>query len=445
MSRRVGPTPIRVALTADSGDPDPVLDEAGTGAVRGQNAVARRVALTVFSIMVGGWVLLFLASGSLQRGPSPRHLGGDFVLFLSGSRVLQAGGNPYDQKVLYAAERSLLQRDGIRPPEFDRYMRVGNPPLFLWALQPLVGLPFRDSAAAWCALMYACLALAFLACLGTLHWRRRRLPLVLFLAMPQTLYAAYYGNVDGLVFVALAWGTVLARKHEYAAGALLVLAYLKPQVALPGVLLIALFLAPSRFKLIAGFAGASAAALVLTVLAAGPSCVGWWLRALTGYSQRLAVQPDIASLSGLYVYSAPDRVTAALQLASLALALAVTLAWWWRQAGSPPSAVLSSAWLWILWFLATPFAHFHDEVILALPLLAILGRDGRNLGSWPATVALFVSLLSILIFPTARAHIDFQSVTLLVVLGCAMVQLARERASVDEGTTGRRGSEPVPA
>lgn len=385
----------------------------------------RAIVIVAFSALVGLWLILFLATGSLQRGPSPKHLGGDYALLLSGAEVLHAGGNPYDQRILYRAETQLLRRDGESVPAFDPFMRVGNPSLLFWAMVPLTHVSFRTSAKLWCLGMYMLLAVGFLGCLARLGWGRRWIPLALFSALPQTIYAAFYGNVDAVVFVALAWSAALSRSRPFIAGALLSATFLKPQIGLPGALLILLFLSPSRVRVCAGFISAVTAACALTLLATGVDSLGWWLGALTGYSQRLGVQPDIASLSGLYVYSAPDWLRVALEGVSLLAVAGATAAWWWTHRRSHEMAVLTVAWLWLAWFLATPFAHFHDEIVLTLPVLAIMGRDARWLGRWPATLALFTLFFSILVFPTSRAHTDVQSLTLLVVLGCATVQMCR--------------------
>jgi hypothetical protein len=386
----------------------------------------------VFYVLVGAWVAVFLTSGTLQFGPSPKHLGGDFALFVSAAKVIQDGGNPYDQRMLYRGESRLLRHDGIRPPPFDPYMRVGNPPLLFWALKPLAAVSFDASAKAWCLAMYGLLAFGFLGCLVAMDWRRRRLPLLMFLALPQTMYAAYYGNVDGIVFAALAWSAVLTGKSSFLAGALLALCFLKPQVAIPGALLIMLFVSSQPLRCLSGFVAASSLALLLTVATTGTASIGWWLQALGGYSQRLGVQPDIASLSGLYVYSANDRLRLLLEGASLLTVVGATVAWWWRRHQLGDDRVLGVAWLWVAWFLATPFAHFHDEVVLALPMLAVVGRDGAWLGRWPANITLYLLLLSILLFPTSRAHTDLQSLTLLVVLACAVAQMSRGHGTDDE-------------
>jgi Glycosyltransferase family 87 len=402
----------------------------------------RLEAVVVFCVLVGAWVVVFLTSGTLQLGPGPKHLGGDFALFVSAAKVIQDGGNPYDQRVLYQGESRLLLQDGLRPPRFDPYMRVGNPPLLFWVLRPIATVSFDSSAKAWCLAMYGLLGLGFLGCLVAMDWRRRWLPLLVFLALPQAMYAAYYGNVDGIVFAALAWSVVLARRRPFLAGALLTLCLLKPQVAIPGALLIMLFLSPQRLRSLGGFVTASSVALLLTVATTGTASIGWWLQALGGYSQRLGVQPDIASLSGLYVYSASDRVRLMLEGLSLLAVVIATVAWWWRRQHGGDQ-VLGVAWLWIAWFLATPFAHFHDEVVLALPILAVVGRNAMWMGRWPATVALYVLLFSILVFPTTRAHTDLQSLTLLIVLACSLAQRSREQAAPEDEDAARASSMPA--
>lgn len=385
------------------------------------------------------WLLLFLWSGSLTKGASPKGLGGDFVLFLSAARTLQHGGNPYDQAVLYRSERSLLSAQGMRAPAFDPYMRVGNPPLLFWALTPVSRLPFRTLAPLWCAAMYLCCALGFLGCLVFLEWRRLALPVVLLLAMPQTMYAAYYGNVDGLVVIGLGGAAAVVRRRPFLAGLILSSALLKPQVALPGACLIALFLSPVPWRSFAGLVGGIVGVIVACMVTAGTASIGWWLHALTGYSERLAVQPDIASLAGLYVYTASTGLRILLEGASLALALGASAVFWLRGRNGGTEPPLAIAWLWILWFLATPFAHFHDEVVLALPVLAMLGRNAQWIGRWPPTVALYALLLSIVLFPASRAQTDFQSLALAVVLVCAVVQSAAIRRGV------RRGASSHPA
>jgi hypothetical protein len=359
-------------------------------------------------------------------------MAGDFAILMGGATVLRHGGNPYDRTAVYRSETAMLRREHVAIPKPDSFIRVGNPPLLFWALEPLTTWPFVRAAWAWLSLMFVLLSAGLWRLLSYLGWRRRAAPLALFLAMPQTVLAAYYGNVDGIVFAAVAFGVALMRRSPFIGGMMLSVALLKPQIGLPVATLAIVFLAAQRRRALAGFAAACGLALLLTIATTGWRSVLWWVDALTGYSRQISVQPDIASLSGLYVYWSSDRLRIALELLSIAVAVAATVVWWLRRDGAGPVAPAEIAWLWVVWFLATPFAHFHDEVILAIPILAILGADARAATRRLPAIALYMMLLSVLLFPTSRLHTDLQSLALLPVAACAFwIGLTEARVSRD--------------
>src|SRR5262249_36625417 len=159
----------------------------------------------------------------------------------------------YDRRALYQAERAMLRKQGLTVPKEASFIRVGNPPLLFWLLQPLTGRSFVEVGWVWVSVMYGSLMLAFLMFLRCAGWTRWTVPTVLFLLMPQTIFAAYYGNVDGLVLVGLGAGYLLLRRYPFLAGLIFTFAWLKPQVAVPAVALAALFVTPSRMRLLAGF------------------------------------------------------------------------------------------------------------------------------------------------------------------------------------------------
>ena len=393
------------------------------------------------------WLVAFIASGAFAGGPSGKKLGGDFAIFLGAAEVLKHGGNPYDRTRLYNAERDLLGSRHIPVPSRQSFIRVGNPPLVYWALEPLASTPFKRAATAWIVAMYSLLVAGLLLTLYHLGWPRRVLPLLIFLAMPPTVLAGYYGNVDGIVFASFAAALLLARRFPLAGGAVLTLAWLKPQVALPIVLLLFLFPARRPLFLAAGFAAGSVALLGGSWLAAGTRVETAWLQALGGYSHGLAAQPDIASLSGLYVYWAPAPLRVTLEVLSLLAALGLTL-WWWRRAGSADAAPLSiSAWLFVVWFLATPFAHFHDEVLLLIPLLALLGTNGSDATRFPQAAILYLLAFSLLLFPTSRLHTDAQSLALIPLAALAFRVSQAGLRAVHTDPAARRGvcNTPFPA
>lgn len=384
--------------------------------------------VALFLLLLGLWLAAFALSGGIAAGPSGTRMDGDLAMFLAGARAVSVGENPYDQAALYRNEAALLVSHRIALPPPQSFVRVGSPPILFWVLQPVARLPFRTVGVIWSLTLYLTAACGFLLLLRAGGWTRRLAPLTAFLAMPQTVLGAYYGNVDALIFAAVAGALVCARRHPVLAGACLSLGLLKPQIGLPAVVLVALFHSPARVKTMAACVAVAAGAMAASVALTGPKVALSWLFALTGYSRGLSSQPEIASLSGLFSYCAGPVVTLALNATLVLVALTLTL-WWMRRMSvarllrgtavhnSIPS---HSAWLWIVWFLATPYAHFHDEIMLAVPIAAILGVDAGFAGRPAGLVALYGMLGGLILFPASRFHTDFQSLALLPVLAASL-------------------------
>lgn len=58
-----------------------------------------------------------------------------------------------------------------------------------------------------------------------------------------------------------------------------------------------------------------------------------------------------------------------------------------------------TGWLWFAWFLATPYAHGNDVVLLAVPILVMLGRNACHIMRFPAAPAMYLLFVSDSIFP----------------------------------------------
>lgn len=367
-----------------------------------------RLALLLLSLFLLVWLVAFLPA--VRAGPSGRSMAGDFALFLAAARLERAGANPYQSHALYRTEVRALRTQHVAVPPYQPFLRVGNPPLTYAVLQPLTRWPFRRVAVLWVLGLSLLLGATFALWLRHLRWRLAG-PLLLFLALPQTVLAAYYGNLDAFIFASLGFALLLGCRAPVLAGAVLALTWLKPPVGLPFAFLVLLFSVPAWRRGLAGFGAATLLGLALTVLVTGPARVGEWIHALLGYSRSEALQPDLASLSGLYVaWARPPWATL---LGALILLLALGLTLWYRHSyDRPPLGALT--WLWLVWFLAAPFGHFHDETPLALPLAAAFQHDPTarlNL----ATLGLLVG--SFLLFPAARFGLDLQSLPLLAAAG----------------------------
>jgi hypothetical protein len=328
----------------------------------------RRVVTAILLVLLTAWAAVFLVAAHLPRGPRDTGLGGDFATFYTASYALDHGINAYDPGQLYRTERQVWKSQGLQRPTYRSYIRAGNPPALYWLLGPLTRVTYRQGAWIWVGFMEALLAIGFLAALAACRWRRRTLPLYAFLCMPQTLLAAYYGNVDAVVFAGLCGAVWSARRNSTVVGLLLVVAWLKPQYGLPLAAVCLLFLPHDRARAIIGFAGATAVGALLCAVTFGLPSLVHWAASLAGLSAHAGLQPDIVSLSGLYVYWLGNTPQHTLMAVTLVVAVGLTV-WWWLRRGADRS-ILGSGWLWVLWLLATPLAHSHYEIVLAPVVLA---------------------------------------------------------------------------
>ena len=365
---------------------------------RDQDRVARRRLYTVLSpllLLLVLWVYLFWAEGAFKGGPSGKAFGADYTMFLSAAQLQQNAGDPYNPTALVRTESALmhrLHRATIKPSQRSQ-VRVGNPPLLYWAMRPLLRLDFVPTALASLAALYLLAAIGFLCTLRYFGWSSRVVPMIVFLLMPQVLLGAFYGNVIGIVFAAIGIALVLSRRHAALAGAVMCFAWLKPPVALPVVLIVGLFCVRPRWRYFMGFSVATVGAAALTVAACGLNSLGLWVHGLLRYSNDMAIQPDLISLAGLYVHWMPAGPRLALEGLTLAAAAAVTAVVWQRQrAGSDGNLVAS---LWLMWILASPYGHFFDEVLLAVPMVAFLGRNGWRTPFPPQAATLYLVFFSL--------------------------------------------------
>jgi Glycosyltransferase family 87 len=351
------------------------------------------------------WLWLFATEGAFSGGPNGKSFEADFAMFDSAAQVLQHDENPYDRALLFRTEKSLLAKDKLPIVSNPAIVRVGNPPLLFWGLQSVTGLPFQPTAVIWGILLYLLSALGLLALLSHLGWRRKVVPLVLFLAMPQVVLGAFYGNPVPIIFAAVAFALCLRENHPVLTGILLVTCWLKPPVALPVAGLVLLFHARDRMRTSCAFGAGSALFFLVTPLLAGGAALGNWIHALHSYADDLAVSPDISSLSGLFVRVVAPGARTLLQTLIIGIALAATLAVWHHRRGRE-FTYLDVAWLWMLWFLVAPYAHFYDEILLAIPVFALLGRDAKNLTFPASVISIYLLFFSLLVFQASARGVQ---------------------------------------
>ncbi len=370
--------------------------------------------LTLLAIWVGGLVLV----GAISGGPGSRDFGEDFNVYLSAAHVLKSGGNIYDASRVFVTEQTLLHQAGLQVYEPRALVRVASPPLFFWLLQPLTALPLRAAVLCWELFTLALAAIGFLAALRSLGWQRVGLAVLIFLAMPATLEGILYGEVTALYLFSTGIALALAESYPALAGAVLTMAWLKPPVALPVALLVLLFYGSNTRKLFVGFTVATIAELALTLVTTGPSSLEQWMRGLASFSNDMAQQPTLVSLSGVYVALSPVALRSAIEVLSVGLALALTVLWRHRTGPTPTPVMV--AWLWPCWLLLVPYLHFPDEMLLAIPIAVLVGRDGTSVARPLPALVMYVMVFSpwIGLWPVFGLRLGWA--VLVVVLGALL-------------------------
>ena len=321
--------------------------------------------------MSGGWLrlaamtvaLLFLFFGvtalvTILADPYQM----DFVAYWAGGR-LAASGNPagaYDLALHRSVELGAIPVHGALP--------FAYPPCFLLLLAPFGLLSYPVAAFDWVLLGFA----AYCAAL------RRWAPIFPWLALsfPPLMVNVVTGQAGFLVVALFVAGMALLPKRPLAAGLLLGLLVMKPQLGL--VLPLAL-LAGREWRAIAGAAVAALGLVVLSLLLFGWAPWTAWLSnaglAASIASEGLAGWHRMASVYGVLRAAGLASTAAWIGHAAIALAAAAGACWlWYRRAGLEARAgALAAATA-----LASPYLFGYDLLILVVPFLWLVGR-GRSL------------------------------------------------------------------
>ena len=286
----------------------------------------------------------------------------DFVAYWAAAR-LALEGNPagaYDFALHRSVELGAIPLNGALP--------FAYPPCFLLLLAPFGLLAYPVAAFDWVLLGFAAYCTALRRWAPAMPW--------LALSFPPLLVNVITGQSGFLVTALLVAGMKLLPKRPFAAGLVLGLLVVKPQLGL----VLPLVLAAGREWRAIGGAAASAAGLVLLSL----PLFGWaawqaWLGnaglAAAIASQGLAGFHRMASVYGalrlLGVGSAPAWTIHA----AVALAAAAAACWVWHR---KPELEARAGALAAATALASPYLFVYDLLILVVPFLWLIGR-GRHL------------------------------------------------------------------
>lgn len=380
--------------------------------------------LILLSVLVL-WAMVVV--GDVARGPRAVTFAGDFALNISSAYVLEHGGNPYDGHVLLHAEQSYLTRQGIPTKLGSAQVPLtwgGYPPLFFWLLAPFTHLAFRWVALVWIGLLMLTITSGFVAVLHYLGWTSIALPTAVFVIMPQSIIEAYYGNPSGLVIGIIFLSLLLQRNWPFAGGLLLSLAFLKPQLVVPALVLFTIFLVSDRRRFLAGVGIGLFAFLLATLWTVGLNTLFEWVHGLFAVSRMVSSQPNMAPLIGIYAAWAPSTVRTIIELVAVVLAIVLTVFQVHQFGDGDREGFPPIAFLWTIWFLVLPYAHFGDEILLAPAVLSLLGCNGCAMANPTRATALYLIFFSILLFSATFHGAQLLSLPLVVVAG--ILYIARD-------------------
>jgi hypothetical protein len=285
----------------------------------------------------------------------------DFVSYWAGAR-LAVDGNPagaYDLALHRSVELGAIPLRGALPFPY--------PPCFLLLLAPFGLLSYPLAAFAWVLLGFAAYCAALRRWAPAMTW--------LALSFPPLLVNVVTGQAGFLVAALFIGGMKLLPRRPIAAGILLGLLVVKPQLGL--VLPLAL-LAGREWRALAGAACSSAGLVLLSILVFGWAPYQAWLgnagliasiasEGLAGW-HRMASVYGALRMAGL----ASGAAWAVHGIVALAAAGAASLIWYRRPGVEVRAGALAAATA-----LASPYLFVYDTLILVVPFLWLIGR-GRH-------------------------------------------------------------------
>jgi hypothetical protein len=331
---------------------------------------------------------------NVERGTLRAQMGDLYPSWVGTRELLLRGRNPYGPEVTREIQmayygRVISQKYGEPgPPPIDE-QRFAYPVYVVLLLAPTTHLSFSQLQE-WAPVVLAALtAASVLLWLDVLRWRPPGMAIaaiVLFvLSSPQVvqgLWLRQLGLLVGFLLAAGAW--CISRNHLAAAGILLAIATLKPQMAiLPLMWFLIWSLAgwPTRRRLLVAFG------ITLAALAGigGMILPGWPRYFLSGMFAYRQYSPTISPLA-LILGARISMVLSGLVIVGL-------VAWAWRN--RPVSAV-SGEFIYILASFCTaetlvmPLLTPYNQVLLLLPVLMII-RDWEVMARvWRGVFAVIV-------------------------------------------------------
>jgi Glycosyltransferase family 87 len=297
----------------------------------------------------------------------------DFTFYFAAARLGLSHGwsGLYDLKLQQEQLDAIGSR--ITVAQLARYV---SPPPLAWVVVPLTVLPYRVAYWIWSAILVAALALAWqLAAPG--RRRARVLFLVGAIGWLPVIYGLQLGQPALLVAASVAaCYALLTRNRQIAAGAVLGVLVLKPQLAL---LIPAALLVTGRWRAFAASAVVVAALALASAVALGPGGVATY-EALLKFATTVPQNQSQTLAGWIQNIPATRAVEAAIALWTLALAH--------RMRGRGPETTLAIALVGGL--ASSPYVHYDDLTMLGLAALLFM-RGPCPRGTYAYVAALVIA------------------------------------------------------
>jgi hypothetical protein len=323
--------------------------------------------LAVFAAVTA--LLVALAS----RGIAPERVGPDFIQFWTAASLLAEGSDPYDPALQAVIQQGLgwdKVRDGFGIHEFTPYY---YPPWLALAFIPLLPLGYATAKFTWLVLLAEMLLAAGWLLKDTVRGIPAPLALTVVALFGFSIRSVAMGQVAPLVLVlvALAWW-LLEKRRDFAAGCVLALLTIKPQLTL---LLILAVLGWTARRGRWGVWQGAATAMVLLVVSSTATFPGWlpsMLEATRVTPMPSTYYPGLGTtwyivLSGLGL-SGPLLLVAYMTLAMpVLLAIVRAVAREERRLEDIVGLALVAP------FFVLPYARVYDYPVLLVPALTLMG------------------------------------------------------------------------
>jgi hypothetical protein len=386
-----------------------------SGPKRRNLLIAAAAATATVCAVDGAW--LWLSSYAAD----PFH--NDFTFYYAAARVglLHGWTHLYDLNLLQ--EQLDAIGSGIQVAQLARFV---SPPPLAWLVAPLTALPFPMAYWAWSAILGAALWLSWRLAAPGRGW-----PRVIYLVGAIGWLPVVYGLQLGQPALLVAAGVaacyaLLRRQHELAAGAVLGVLVLKPQLA---VLVPAALLVTGRWRAF------GASAVVLALLGAA-SALALGTAGIATYLDRLSFATTVHENQAQTLASWLPNLQATREVQVVIALWTLTLAYRLRARGPETTlAVVLAGGL-----LASPYVHYDDLAMLGLAGLLFL-RAPRPGWSWVCVLALVIAAEG---FPVWGAGPVLAGELGALILFSLLAVLGRDAGGIGQIVDGAQSADSAP-